>query len=535
MPSYGSRAVTPTTNHPGLLDYISQGWDSLLDTGSPFLSPNHPATIASRNIDWDNPDPEYWESPEVNEQIDVIGSSVGVDPSGFGGLLGTVKKTVPKNPLIVQHNIHPKAIERAERIGGLPSPSMAIAKADDPLTGFGDISLLGSPEMAIPSAKNPVYRSDAYSSRMPGVVIQPDDKTRKIVRKIYGEAPDRSNYDVAEIIGRYSIEGRESGSTILEYNFLKSKGIKIKKPRKLDSKSPDNRVKNRENEDIFQKEVKEAFRQHTNKITGHPYNTNPEYLDWLGKQKSRIERAGGRFDEKIFLGYTNLGNRRYAPATLENIIKEMKKGAGQESGFTGSMGAVRAQVAPKFKSLPGIKKSRDKIVSKDDFEKAKYELSDEMDSIRDEIGSVVDQHYSEKGWDRGFSSHSVSDSLVEDILVSTPRASDYTEGLVDAIKPETIEKARMLRQKMAKMPTEYFEIKPRRGVDLSEFKGAIIPGHMDYSKNIKKILKKSGVKKIMEYGSDEERKQLFKKFPELMFGLLPPAVIGGLLNEEGEI
>ena len=85
------------------------------------------------------------------------------------------------------------------------------------------------------------------------------------------------------------------------------------------------------------------------------------------------------------------------------------------------------------------------------------------------------------------------------------------------------------------MPTEYFEIKPRRGVDLSEFKGAIIPGHMDYSKNIKKILKKSGVKKIMEYGSDEERKQLFKKFPELMFGLLPPAVIGGLLNEEGEI
>ena len=97
MPSYGSRAVTPTTNQPGLLDYISQGWDSLLDTGSPFLSPNHPAAIASRNIDWDNPDPEYWESPEVNEQIDVIGSSVGVDPSGFGGgLLGTLKRGAGK-------------------------------------------------------------------------------------------------------------------------------------------------------------------------------------------------------------------------------------------------------------------------------------------------------------------------------------------------------------------------------------------------------------------------------------------------------
>ena len=51
---------------------------------------------------------------------------------------------------------------------------------------------------------------------------------------------------------------------------------------------------------------------------------------------------------------------------------------------------------------------------------------------------------------------------------------------------------------------------------------------------IKKILKKSGVKKILEYGSDEERKQLFKRFPELMFGLMPPAIAGGLLSTQGE-
>ena len=117
-------------------------------------------------------------------------------------------------------------------------------------------------------------------------------------------------------------------------------------------------------------------------------------------------------------------------------------------------------------------------------------------------------------------------------MVSTPRKSDYAEGLVDLIKPETIEKARALRQKMKGMPTEYFEAKPRRGVELSEFKGAIIPGHMDYSKNLKKILKKSGIKKVLEYGSDEERKQLFRKFPELMFGLLPPALVGGSLLED---
>ena len=528
----------PAFSQKGLLDYMEEGWDAFRDRGNPWFSPNHPAALAWEDIEEYKKRTGYDLSNDPNgyiaSRLDEIGGSVGMDSSGFGGgLLGTLKKVVPpKNPLIVQHNIHPKALERAERIGGIPSPSVAISKADDPLTGFGDISLLGSPEMAIPSGKNPVYRSDGYTGRMPGIVVQPDDKTREIVRKIYGEATDQSNYDVAEIIGRYHIDGGTNRSKILEYNFLKSKGIKIKKPRKLDTKSPENRIKNRENADIFEKEVREAFRKHTEDTTGHTHNTNPQYEDWLGKQKNRIEKAGGKFDEKIFRGFTEMGNRRYAPATLENIMKEMKKGAGQESGFSGSMGAVRAQVAPKFKSLPEIKKSRDKIVSKEDFKKAKDELSGELDSIRDEIGWVVDQHYSGKGWDRGFSSHSVSDSLVEDILVSTPRKSDYAEGLVDAIKPETIEKARILRQKMRGMPTEYFEVKPRRGVELSEFKGAIIPGHMDYSKNLKKLLKKSGVKKVLEYGSDEERKQLFKKFPELMFGLLPPTLIGGSLLED---
>ena len=527
----------PAFSQKGLLDYMGEGWDAFRDRGNPWFSRNHPSALAWKEIEEYKKTTGYDLSNDpdgyIASRLDEISGSVGVDSSGLGGgLLGTLKKVVPpKDPLIVQHNIHPKAVERADRIGGIPSPSVAISKADDPLTGFGDISLLGSPEMVIPSAKNPVYRGDGYTGRMPGVVIQPNEKAYNLVEKIYGDPISQSRYDVAELIGRYAIDGNTRGSKILEYNFLKSKGIKIKKPRKLNSKSPDNRIKNRENEDIFEKEVREAFWKHTEETTGHPHNTNPQYLDWLGRQKSRIEKAGGRFDEKIFKGYTEMGNRRYAPATLENMVKEMKKGAGQESGFTGSMGAVRAQVAPKFKSLSQIKKSRNKIVSKDDFEKAKHELSDELDSIRAEIGQVVDQHYSGSGLRYG-GVHSVSDSLVEDILVSTPRKSDYAEGLVDLIKPETIEKARVLRQKMKGMPTEYFEAKPRRGVELSEFKGAIIPGHMDYSKNLKKILKKSGIKKVLEYGSDEERKQLFRKFPELMFGLLPPALVGGSLLED---
>jgi len=313
-------------------------------------------------------------------------------------------------------------------------------------------------------------------------------------------------------------------SDALREAFLQSKGVQS--PKLRFKKTDTHEHKNKMRQD----------RRMNNRDLIKPFEDSGQVLPWFKRQRNRIGKEGGGFSERIFKGYTEMGNSRYASATVDNIVKDMKKGAGQEAGFGGSTtGGIRSQVTPKFKSLPEIKKNRDKIVSKENFNKAKHELDDEMEDIISDLRDMTYKHYGEKFGEpkTGGMHHTASatiDQLVEDLLVSTPRKSDYAEGLVDLIKPETIEKARVLRQKMAKMPTEYFEAKPRRGVELSEFKGALIPNDMDPS--IKKLLKKSGIKKVLEYGSDEERKQLFRKFPELMFGLLPPALIGGSLLED---
>ena len=57
-------------------------------------------------------------------------------------------------------------------------------------------------------------------------------------------------------------------------------------------------------------------------------------------------------------------------------------------------------------------------------------------------------------------------------------------------------------------------------------------------KFIEKLLKNKGIQKILRYGSEKERKALFKKFPELMFaGLAVPT--SGLLatqdDDEGKL
>ena len=76
-----------------------------------------------------------------------------------------------------------------------------------------------------------------------------------------------------------------------------------------------------------------------------------------------------------------------------------------------------------------------------------------------------------------------------------------------------------LRKELINMPTEYFEIKPQRAVNLDEFKGAVVPEKtMDSTIN---MLNQSGIDKIYKYSDNENnlRSELFKKFPELMFGV----------------
>jgi hypothetical protein len=75
---------------------------------------------------------------------------------------------LPKNRnLMVHHNINQIDLIKADRLGGLPAPSLAISKIDNPMMGYGDVVLVGSTKLAKPSYSNPVFRSDGYTVRMP--------------------------------------------------------------------------------------------------------------------------------------------------------------------------------------------------------------------------------------------------------------------------------------------------------------------------------------------------------------------------------
>jgi hypothetical protein len=83
-----------------------------------------------------------------------------------------------ENPLVVLHNTTEDKLIKSNRAGGLAMPSIAITKPSIGLSGFGDITLIGSKEVIDPqrTGTNKVYGADAYTPRYPNVVYTIGDK-----------------------------------------------------------------------------------------------------------------------------------------------------------------------------------------------------------------------------------------------------------------------------------------------------------------------------------------------------------------------
>lgn len=82
---------------------------------------------------------------------------------------GTSIRSVPSplpERLLTIHHLAAHDIVEADHLGGLPSPSLGITRLDTPFLGFGEISLIGTRDMADPR-HTPVYPCDASTPSAP--------------------------------------------------------------------------------------------------------------------------------------------------------------------------------------------------------------------------------------------------------------------------------------------------------------------------------------------------------------------------------
>lgn len=371
-----------------------------------------------------------------------------------------------KNPLIVIHNISERGLANVLNIGGLPVPSLAITSANNTLSSFGEITLIGDPYLADPKQPaNKVFDTDVYSPRYPR--SQKSFKSISEQRKFEKEILDLANQNEKSKFTYVDIEDA--------LNDMRSDQIMTAYMVDQNIPFPESKYGNG---------AREYF-----------YNTDgaeQALKDWVDEKTSNYN-----IEDKIFNGYTPSGNRKYIPHNLENVVKLLKGKIKNGENFSYGAGNIRASASKQFKSIEDVKKDRNKIVSKQDIENLKKETENDLSDL---LENLKDNYRFEKN---SFSYYDEAAASIGEFAGGKKNAlSDTFENLSN----EQINLVKDYILKLKNAPTEYFEAKPQRAVNLREFKAAVVP--KGTSQKILDQLKQKGIT-IYEYDSkvDGDRQQ----------------------------
>ena len=453
--------------------------------------------------------------------------------------------------LIVTHNLTADNLLHAAKMGGLAVPSLAVTKRDTPLTGFGEITLIGPPELADPKgyAGTKVFGADIYSPRYPNIERELNRKAVDALSKRVKPMADRLG--MPDTFDSQDLE-REGQRTLerslpLMATFLKAQGIEpeivmrkgmddgrrarleqfgmapffgktsvfdmrddpafiaaalaeardayaavgkreaLVKALDTDPRFQDSVVREAANEIAADAKLRarpEADAYATGKAMEEQVsnaNLTETYRRFIQRELDAVTKS-----ERIFQGFTNAGNRKYTPHTLENVVSILKEELRGGESFNYGVGNLRAKFTPEFKTLAAIRKEKGRLVSAEQFETVKKEIDAEFIAVGNAINPDA-------------SSVTISAILEDAAKMGVQRAAkSYGYEISDAAALQAAEFLTRLRT----LPTAYFEAKVLRDVSLSEFKAAVVPA--DAPPDVLAALKKAGVTDIRTYTKSDE-------------------------------
>ena len=461
----------------------------------------------------------YFRDPQSRTLLNYLLSAAGMVPLvPAASQVAKAAKAAGEEPdLQFLHNTSEEKLRRQEAMGGMPMPSIAVTRQDIPFEGFGDITLVGKPESFDPKANrsNVVYDADAYTVRAPRPVKQANKDAYKQLNEEFGDIAkkydgymDDVKYELAEHETKSGIS--DSGynriirffesDTVTDIAFLEDQGITD--------------IPLRESGSVDGGKLYEMIEPMRDERQAWADNKLDEYF------------SGG----ELFISnpdrdhYTTAP--RLKPYTSEEVTKFMKKrkGAGQESTMSVGVGKVRANLAKELKSLPQIRSEKGRLLTADDVAVFKTE----MDSTLIDIQDLMEPFYKyESG---GFAYRDeVGEMIYEADRIGLDRAlqkfgfENVSEDMKDMI--------RRYQSDLRSGPTEYFEAKPGRSVNMAEFSGAIVPDNAPQSTIDK--LEKAGLK-VVKYKDSEGRLEARKAFPGTAFSIAGGVVLFKQIEEEQE-
>lgn len=410
-------------------------------------------------------------SPESTQDVKNADAIVVFDD-------GTAMDYEPE--LIVQHATTLEKLEAALDLGAMPMPSLAITKAKfADHSNFGEIIFLGGAGVINPqrNQNNRVFTADIYSTRKVLADHDVNDAGREYINRITGNISKKGVYYWLANVEENLNNG--SDNTLKEL-YLASKGV-------------------------------------ITDLDGSTYMTVQNMTD---KQRADFRKWKRNFineyiDKRIFEGFNNAGNRKYSAYDLNNILRIMKKEnlRGSENLSYGSIHALRGMWAEELQTLEDIRQKKDKIVDPETYYR--------MDiAIQDETEKLVNELMTEETAKELKSEYTAEDDyVIEEVLKAIKPKSNIAALLKKAglkSDKQAVEAVKKYMQLLQATPVQYFEAKPQRAVDFSEFAGVLLPQDHDYD-DVANRLKNAGVERIYRYSSVTERADMVQRFNDVFF------------------
>lgn len=422
------------------------------------------------------------------------------------------KSTNEDKNLYVAHNLSAQNLRHALGLGGLAAPSLAVGNIDaSAFTAFGEITLLADPTLLF-SPKTKVFDADVYSPRHPQAVHVIDnkalDKFNASLGETYGlDKPYISDLEESRgadrLLDNYAVKLswlRGQGITVplkkekvssavvkisqipgssysLEQNPQVAKIASVVAAKDLANIPPEVREEIKERWFDEDGQVKKSFIRELvsqamiyrssgghdtyeikKAITKKFRNTiiSEKYENYIGEVFSGLVK-----ERKLFKGFTNQGNRKYAAYNLDNLVAEMTKQLRGGEGFNYGAGSIRSAFAKQFKSISEIQKNRDRVINESEMNKIKEESQEKLMELLDELKPFYK-------YDReSFGYYDDASQAIAEGPKGLREAFNLDVGMHGKIREFT--------DYLRNLPTEYFEAKMQRAVNISEFNAAVVP------------------------------------------------------------
>ena len=525
-----------------------------------------------------------WTTLDVPEsELIVRGNSNGpmMSVSKAQAIEELEKRGVSVENLYKTHNITIGGLEKAKEFGGIPVPSLAVAGKDAGFDAFGEISLIGDKGSF---TKDPTFASDVYSPRFPQSIDKIDrvaanteiDRLSGIVPKEIDSSfssqfsPERLGDDLTRVessIGNQAAFLRGLGENIDPTKYTSApkapdlkmdgygfalRGERLSPRDALTNKGHIDATSNwlrqfdengvdvddwrnpdgTPNEEVL-KLTYRSIRQERQALD--EFDKGPKFDRAKARQdiETKVSKNQDKFDSYIRAQKNRLSSgkvfTKWNPKTattkefdfnLNNAVKLMKGNIRGGEGFSYGVGNIRAQVAPKLTSIKQIQDRRGQIVGEDQMTMVKEGFNSRLDNLYDSLSTK---------WN--------SDG--------EPSHSDFAEGIANAAKGDMSDfkglnqtdkkELQGFFDELASAPTNYFEIKPQRAVDINEFYGAAVPEGT--SKTVIDDLRSQGLE--VELYKPEQRKEAIKRLNaksggNIFFSGAGAAMLYGELSGEDE-